>query len=67
MSGDAKRTKVSSRGPISPARERVADRIRELTATDEQFRNAEPDLPLQQAARQPGLRLPQILELFVEG
>ncbi|OCB17680.1 hypothetical protein A5689_24150 [Mycobacterium intracellulare subsp. yongonense] len=45
----------------------VADRIRALAATDEQFRNAQPDLSLQQAARQPGLRLPQILELFVEG
>lgn len=64
MTGDVKRTKVSSRGP---ARERVAARIRELAATDEQFRNAQPDLSLQQAARQPGLRLPQILELFVEG
>ncbi|MCA2320103.1 carboxylic acid reductase [Mycobacterium intracellulare] len=38
-----------------------------MAATDEQFRNAEPDLSLQQAARQPGLRLPQILELYVEG
>ncbi|WP_232518837.1 carboxylic acid reductase [Mycobacterium intracellulare] len=66
MTGDVKRTKVSSRGP-SPARERVADRIRELNATDGQFRDAEPDLSLQQAARQPGLRLPEILELFVEG
>lgn len=64
MTGDAKRTKVSSRGP---AHAQVADRIRALAATDEQFRNAQPDLSLQQAARQPGLRLPQILELFVEG
>lgn len=64
MTGDAKRTKVSSRGP---AHAQVADRIRALAATDEQFRNARPDLSLQQAARQPGLRLPQILELFVEG
>lgn len=67
MTGEAQRTKVSSRGPISPARERVAERIRELAANDAQFRNAEPDLSLQRAARQPGLRLPQILELFVEG
>ncbi|WP_225327282.1 MULTISPECIES: carboxylic acid reductase [unclassified Mycobacterium] len=67
MTGEAQRTKVSSRGPISPARERVAERIRELAANDAQFRDAEPDLSLQRAARQPGLRLPQILELFVEG
>ncbi|WP_297825985.1 carboxylic acid reductase [Mycobacterium sp.] len=67
MTGDAKRAKVSSTGPISPERERVAERIRELAADDEQFRNAQPDLSLQQAARQPGLRLPEILELLVEG
>lgn len=67
MTGDAKRAKVSSAGPITPERERVAERIRELAAGDAQFRNAEPDLSLQQIARQPGLRLPQILELFVEG
>lgn len=67
MTGEAQRTKVSSGGPISPARERVAERIRELAANDAQFRDAEPDLSLQRAARQPGLRLPQILELFVEG
>ncbi|MCA2241434.1 carboxylic acid reductase [Mycobacterium sp. WUMAC-067] len=38
-----------------------------MAANDAQFRDAEPDLSLQRAARQPGLRLPQILELFVEG
>jgi fatty acid CoA ligase FadD9 len=38
-----------------------------LRAADEQFRSAEPNLSLQEAARQPGLRLTQILELFVEG
>ena len=48
-------------------RERAAERIRRLDADDEQFRNAKPDLSLQAAARQPGLRLPQILETFVEG
>jgi fatty acid CoA ligase FadD9 len=45
----------------------VAQRIRELDADDEQFRSAKPDLSLQAAARQPGLRLPQILQMFAEG
>lgn len=67
MTGAAKRAKVSSTSPISPARERVAERARELAATDEQFRAAEPDLSLQQTARHPDLRLPEILELFVKG
>ena len=48
-------------------RDQVAERIRRLAADDEQFRNAKPDLSLQAAARQPGLRLPQILETFVAG
>lgn len=48
-------------------RERVAERISRLAATDEQYQNAKPDLALQAAARQPGLRLPQILEMFAEG
>ncbi|BAX90410.1 carboxylic acid reductase [Mycobacterium shigaense] len=49
------------------ARARAAERIGRLQADDEQFRNAKPDLSLQEAARRPGLRLPQILEMFVQG
>lgn len=45
----------------------VAERIRRVEASDEQYRRATPDLALQAAARQPGLRLPQILEMFAEG
>src|SRR5208283_445085 len=67
MTGDAKRENSTLARPTSPARERVAERIRQLDADDEQFRNAEPDLSLQQAARRPDLRLPQILTMFVEG
>lgn len=48
-------------------RDGVAERIRRLGAEDEQFRNAKPDLSVQAAAREPGLRLPQILETFVQG
>ena len=67
MTDDAKRTKVSSTGPISATRQQVAERIRELNAHDGEFRAARPDSGLQRAARQPGLRLPRILELFAEG
>jgi fatty acid CoA ligase FadD9 len=38
-----------------------------LDADDEEFRTTKPDSALQHAARQPGLRLPQILENFAEG
>ena len=47
--------------------DRLAERIRQRFADDEQFQNAKPDLALQAAARQPDLRLPQILEMFVKG
>ena len=67
MTGDTKRESGTPAGPGGAARHRVARRIRQLDADDEQFRNAKPDLSLQQAARRPDLRLPQILEMFVEG
>lgn len=58
MSGAAKREKCAHPG---------SGRIDRLYADDERFRNARPDVSLREAARQPGLRLPQILETFVEG
>jgi fatty acid CoA ligase FadD9 len=67
MTGDAEREDGNGPGPSRTPRERVAERIRRLDADDEQFRNAKPDLSLQAAARHPGLRLPQILEMFAEG
>lgn len=48
-------------------RTRVADRIQRLEATDDQYRDAKPDPALQAAAREPGLRLPQILQMFADG
>jgi hypothetical protein len=51
----------------SAQEDRLAERIRQLFAGDEQFQNAKPDLALQASARQPNLRLPQILEMFVNG
>jgi fatty acid CoA ligase FadD9 len=67
MAADAKRGTGTLPRPGTTPRERVAQRISRLFADDEQFRSAKPDLSLQMAARQPGLRLPQILEMFVEG
>lgn len=67
MTGDAKRENGNLPSQGSTSRQQVAQRIDELFTEDEQFRNARPDLSLQTAARQPGLRLPQILEMFVKG
>jgi fatty acid CoA ligase FadD9 len=47
--------------------DRLAERIRQLFAGDEQFLNAKPDLALQTSAREPNRRLPEILEMFVNG
>ncbi len=67
MTTEAKRENGTRVGPKATPRERVTERILALTATDEQYQNAKPDAALQAAARQPGLRLPQILEMFAEG
>jgi fatty acid CoA ligase FadD9 len=67
VTGDANAKEGVVARPASPARERVAERIRRLDAIHEQFHEAEPDLSLQRAAREPSLRLSQILEMFVEG
>ncbi|HJR89227.1 MAG TPA: AMP-binding protein, partial [Aeromicrobium sp.] len=47
--------------------ERLARRIADLYANDPQFRAAEPDRAVIEAARQPGLRLAQILQKLAEG
>ena len=60
MTVEAKRANNTPRVRVAQAREQVAERVRRLYAEDEQFRNAQPDLALQDAARRPGLRLPQI-------
>ncbi|ULP42707.1 carboxylic acid reductase [Mycobacterium lentiflavum] len=67
MTTDARRDTSTGASATATPRERVAERIRRLEATDAQYQNAKPDLVLQAAARQPGLRLPQILEMFVVG
>ncbi|HEY2504622.1 MAG TPA: carboxylic acid reductase [Mycobacterium sp.] len=67
MTGDAHRKESILAAQSSTQRERVSQRIDQLSSDEEQLRNAKPDLSLQEAARRPGLRLPQILEMFVEG
>ncbi|QZA17893.1 thioester reductase domain-containing protein [Mycobacterium malmoense] len=67
MTGDARVEKSARPSAGETERERVAPRVDRLYADDAQFRNAKPDPSLREAARQPGLRLPQILEMFVEG
>lgn len=67
MTGVAKLSDDAPAHLSQTPRERAAERIRRFGADDEQFRNAKPDLSVQAAARQPDLRLPQILETFVEG
>jgi fatty acid CoA ligase FadD9 len=47
--------------------EHRARRFEQLLTGDEQFRNAAPDAAVREAARQPDLRLPQVLETLVEG
>ncbi len=47
--------------------ERIAGRVQQMLADDEQFRNAMPDAAVREAARAPGLRLPQVLETLVQG
>jgi fatty acid CoA ligase FadD9 len=47
--------------------ERIARRIAELSAGDEQIRDAMPKPEVVEAARRPGLRLPQVLEAYARG
>ncbi|MDT5347338.1 MAG: fatty acid CoA ligase FadD9, partial [Mycobacterium sp.] len=67
MSGDAQRGLVARPGPSDVQQERLARRTRELYDDDEQVRRAKPDPAVRDAARRPGLRLPQVLETLLEG
>ena len=46
--------------------ERLARRVADLYATDEQFANARPSEAVTAATEQPGLRLPQIVHTVME-
>ncbi|OBJ86479.1 carboxylic acid reductase [Mycobacterium asiaticum] len=50
-----------------PQEQRLNQRIQRLFAEDEQFRRAEPDPAIRAAARQPGLRLPEVIQTLVDG
>ncbi|MDT5138190.1 MAG: fatty acid CoA ligase FadD9 [Mycobacterium sp.] len=50
-----------------PHEQRLTQRIEQLFAEDEQFRRAKPDAAIRAEARQPGLRLPQVIETLVQG
>jgi fatty acid CoA ligase FadD9 len=52
---------------IDPRDERLAGRIADLYATDQQFAAARPSEPISAAIGQPGLRLPQLLRTVMEG
>jgi hypothetical protein len=59
---------VGGRNDLPEGRdERLAGRIAELYATDPQFRAAEPNRDVIEAARRPGLRLAEILKTLAEG
>jgi fatty acid CoA ligase FadD9 len=47
--------------------ERLERRVEDLTANDPQFAAARPDPAVAAAVRQPGLRLPQIIQTVLEG
>ncbi len=67
MSGDAQRGIVARPGPSDVQQERLVRRTRELYDDDEQVRRAKPDPAVRDAARRPGLGLPQVLETLLEG
>jgi fatty acid CoA ligase FadD9 len=67
MTGDAKRENSTLPGLRGTQNDRLAKRIEQMYADDEQFRNARPDAAIRKAVRQPDLRLPQVLETLVEG
>jgi fatty acid CoA ligase FadD9 len=65
MTGNSQHRAVA--GLSNTQEERLARRIDELYATDSQFAAAKPDTEVLEAARRPGLRLPQVLETLVLG
>jgi fatty acid CoA ligase FadD9 len=67
MSTDVRSEITNPSGSSDTRAERRARRIAQLYATDPQFRAAEPIAEVIDAARRPGLRLPAILQTFVEG
>src|SRR6201987_2391890 len=67
MTGDARYENGNSPGPGGSLEKHVAAHLAELYADDEQIRAAMPKPDVVEAARRPGLRLPQVLQTYVEG
>jgi fatty acid CoA ligase FadD9 len=63
MTGDARLENETSPAPGGGLEERIG----ELSADDDQIRAAIPKPEVVDAARRPGLRLPQVLETYAEG
>jgi fatty acid CoA ligase FadD9 len=53
--------------PVDTREERLARRIADLYATDQQFADARPSQAITAAIDQPGLRLPQLVRTVMEG
>lgn len=66
MTGVARRENDDPVGPMSPHRALIETRLSALRAGDSQFRAAQPDPEVRRAAREPGQRLPEILQTFVD-
>ena len=67
MTGDARHENRTSPAPGGSLEKHVAQRLVELCADDEQIRAAIPKPDVVEAARRPGLRLPQVLQTYAEG
>jgi fatty acid CoA ligase FadD9 len=67
MTGDALYENGTSPAPGGSLEKHVAAHLAELYADDEQIRAAMPKPDVVEAARRPGLRLPQVLQTYVEG
>lgn len=67
MTGDARHENRTSPAPGGSLEKHVAQRLVELCADDEQIRAAMPKPDVVEAARRPGLRLPQVLQTYAEG
>jgi fatty acid CoA ligase FadD9 len=67
MTTDVRSEIANPSGSSDTRAERRARRIAQLYASDPQFRAAEPIPEVIDAARRPGLRLPEVIETLIEG
>src|ERR1700733_14637579 len=67
MTTDVRNEITNPSGASDTRAARRARRIAQLYASDPQFRAAEPIPAVIDAARRPGLRLPEVIETLVEG